>query len=266
MSRKALGKGIDALLPEEKGRLIQIEIDSIKYNPYQPRKSMGSLDELVLSIKENGVIEPIIVRTIDEGYEVICGERRVQAAKQLGMDYIPAVVREASDREMLELALIENLQRENLNPLEAAEAFTILIKSFGLSHQEIAKRVSKDRATVTNTLRLLGLEEEIKELIWNGKLSEGHARAILSLKPGKNRIKVAKRIAEFGLTVRETEKITKKRTSLYPDLENILTQYIGNPVIIVKGRNKGRISIEYYGEDDLMRIVGLFRDITYKVE
>ncbi|MCK4256726.1 ParB/RepB/Spo0J family partition protein [candidate division WOR-3 bacterium] len=266
MSRKALGKGIDALLPEEKGRLIQIEIDSIKYNPYQPRKSMGSLDELVLSIKENGVIEPIIVRTIDEGYEVICGERRVQAAKQLGMDYIPAVVREASDREMLELALIENLQRENLNPLEAAEAFTILIKSFGLSHQEIAKRVSKDRATVTNTLRLLGLEEEIKELIWNGKLSEGHARAILSLKPGKNRIKVAKRIAELGLTVRETEKITKKRTSLYPDLENILTQYIGNPVIIVEGRNKGRISVEYYGEDDLMRIVGLFRDITYKVE
>ncbi len=263
MARKALGKGIDALLPEEKKGLVEIEVGKIRYNPYQPRKKVEAIDELVLSIQENGLLEPIIVRTIGDGYEVICGERRLQAAKKLGMKYISAVIREASDREMLELALIENLQRENLNPLEAAEAFTILIKNFGLSHQEIAKRVGKDRATVTNTLRLLALEDEIKELIWSGRVSEGHARALLSSKPGRNRIKLAKRIAALGLSVRETEKIAKKRISHYPDLENILTQHIGNPVTITKGRKKGKICIEYYGEKDLMRIIEMFRETTY---
>ena len=263
MARKALGKGIDALLPEAKKGFEEIEVGRIENNPYQPRKKMQSLDELVSSIKENGVLEPIVVRAVEDGYEVICGERRLLAAKQLEMKYIPAVIREASDREMLELALIENLQRENLNPLEAAEAYTTLIKGFGLSHQEIAKRVGKDRATVTNTLRLLTLEEEIKNFIWSGKLSEGHARALLSLKPGKKRIKVAKRIAELGLSVRETEKIAKQRVSSYPDLENKLSQCIGNPVRITEGKKKGKIEIEFYGEEDLLRIVRMLIEKTY---
>lgn len=263
MPRKALGKGIDALLPEVKGGLVEIEVNKIKYNPFQPRKKVESLDDLILSIKENGVLEPIIVRSVGDRYEVICGERRVQAARRVGMKYIPAVIRDATDREMLELALIENLQRENLNPLEAAEAFTILIKNFGLSHQEIAKRVGKDRVTITNTIRLLSLEEEIKELIWNGKLTEGHARAILTLNPGRNRIRIAKRIADLGLSVRETERITKQKISPYPELENMLIQQIGNSVTITKGRKKGKICIEYYGEEDLMRIVEMFGESAY---
>ncbi|OYD14633.1 hypothetical protein CH333_07555 [candidate division WOR-3 bacterium JGI_Cruoil_03_44_89] len=263
MTRKALGKGIDALIPEARRGFVEIEIDRIENNPYQPRKRVESLDELVSSIKENGVLEPIIVRTKGDGYEVICGERRLSAAKQLGLKYIPAVVRKASDREMLELALIENLQREDLNPLEAAEAYTILIKKFGLSHQEIAKRVGKERTTVTNTLRLLTIEEEIKDLIWSGKLSEGHARALLSLKPGKKRIRVAKRIAELGLSVRETEKIAKQRTSPYPDLEDELSQCVGNPVRITKSKKRGKIQIEFYGEEDLLRIVRMFIEKTH---
>lgn len=263
MTRKALGKGIDALLPEVEKGLIEIEIDRIENNPYQLRKRVESLDELVSSIEENGILEPIIVRTKGESYEVICGERRLRAAKRLGLRYMPAVIRKASDREMLELALIENLQRENLNPLEAAEAYATLIKNFGLSHQEIAKRVGKERATVTNTLRLLSLEEVVKELIWNGKLSEGHARALLSLNPGKTRIKAAKRIAELGLSVRETEKIAKQRTSLYPDLEDKLSQCIGNPVRIRTGKKKGKIEIEFYGEEDLIRIVKMFIEKAY---
>jgi ParB family chromosome partitioning protein len=262
MTRKVLGKGIDALLPEAKRGLVEIEIDRIENNPYQPRKKLGSLDELVSSIKENGIVEPIVVRTKEDRYEVICGERRLRAAEQLGMKYIPAVVREASDKELLELALIENLQREDLNPLEVAEVYTMLIKNFGLSHQEIAKRVGKDRATVTNTLRLLTLEEEIKKLIWDGKLTEGHARALLSLKQGEKRIKAAKRIAELRLSVRETEKIAKQRIPPYPDLEDEFSQRVGNPVRITKGKKKGKIEIEFYGEEDLMRIVRIFMEIT----
>ncbi len=253
--RKALGRGIDALLPELGEDYTELRVDLIKDNPYEPRKKIGEIDELISSIKENGLLEPIVVRRRENGYEIVCGGRRLNAAKKLGMKYIPAVIRDASDREMLELALVENLQREDLNPLESAEAFCTLSKEFGLSHRDIAKKIAKDRVTVTNTIRLLSLEEEIKGLIWKGRLSEGHARAILSLPPGKRRIKIAKRIAEIGLTVRETEKITKKKGSPYPRFEEILSHHTGSSVKITEGRKKGKIEIEFKGEEDLVRIV-----------
>jgi len=257
-----LGKGISALIPHE--GIIKISVDEIEPNPFEPRKkgNVESLKKLSLSIKEKGILEPILVRRTDSGYQIICGSRRFEAAKNAGFMEVPAIVKDATDREVLELALVENIQRENLNPIEEAEAYKILLKEFNLSRQEIAKRVSRERTTITNSLRLLSLEEEIKDYIRNGKITAGHARALLQIKSKARRIKLARKIAGEKISVRESERIVKKSPFSY--LEDELQELFGTKVKIIAGRKKGRIEIEFYGDEDLARIIKIMEEKSLK--
>ncbi|MBI4378440.1 MAG: ParB/RepB/Spo0J family partition protein, partial [Nitrospinae bacterium] len=210
MQRRALGKGLKALIPDvdkSRGEILEIPIEDVRPNRYQPRKMFNDnrLAELVDSIKEKGIVQPIIVQRIDDGYELIAGERRWRAAQKAGMDKIPALVRVVTGEESLELALIENIQRENLNPLEEARAYQRLANEFQLTQEEISKKVGKDRSSVANYLRLLKLPQEIQDSISNEELTMGHARAILSLPSVKEQIHLKDRIIKRGMSVREVE-------------------------------------------------------------
>lgn len=266
MPRKALGKGLGALIPEEPaGRdILDLPVREIRSNPYQPRSKLDSdsLEELMNSIKQNGVVQPIVARRTKKGYELIAGERRVRAVKALGYPTIPGIVREASDAELLELALVENLQRQDLNPLEEARAYKCLIDEFGLSHQDIGERVGKERSTVTNRLRLLQLPRKVREYLLGGRITEGHARALLMIPNKSKRMDVCRRIVDRGLAVREVERIAKgrkrSRQEIDPNLlpiEEALRSRFGTKVRVVKGRKKGRIEIEFYSDADLERIL-----------
>lgn len=266
MPRKALGKGLGALIPEEpEGRgILDLPVNEVKSNPYQPRSKVdtGGLEELMNSIKQKGVVQPIVVRKTESGYELIAGERRLKAVKALGYSTIPGIVREASDSEVLELALVENLQREDLNPLEEALAFKCLIDEFGFSHQEIGKKVGKKRSTVTNRLRLLQLPHKIRKYLLEGRITEGHARALLMIPNKSKQLEVCLRIVDKGLTVRDTERIAKakERKKREPDpdilpIEEALKNKFGTKVKVVKGKKKGRIEIEFYSDTDLERIL-----------
>jgi ParB family chromosome partitioning protein len=281
MSRRALGRGLEALIPEvptirpsERGEGVgEVDIDTIRPNPYQPRTvfDAASLEELAGSIRENGLIQPLIVREAgDGGYELIAGERRFLAAKQAGLARVPVVVRQASRREMLEVALVENLQREDLNPMEEAEAYQRLATEFGLTQEEIARRVGKSRTAVTNALRLRSLEDTFRDLVSSGVLSAGHARALLAVPPGESRRKLARDIVDQGLSVRQAEarvngpgprstKPTAKRRS-HPALEaweGRLRDHFGTQARIVGGLAKGRVEIHYFSGEDLERILEL---------
>lgn len=285
MSRKALGRGLEALIPEAPpqrapeagpGRadgVGEVDIDAIRPNPYQPRTvfDAGALQELAESIRENGLIQPLVVRETAAGaFELIAGERRFLAAKQAGLTRVPVVLRQASRREMLEVALIENLQREDLNPLEEAEAYQRLATEFGLTQEEIAKRVGKSRTAVTNALRLLSLEDAFRDLLSQGRLSAGHARALLALPPGDARKRLAKEIVDQGMSVRQAEarvngsgpraaKPAAKRRS-HPALdawEGRLRDHFGTQVRIAGGLAKGRVEIHYFSGEDLERILEL---------
>lgn len=270
MGRKALGKGIHAIIPEEvkrvlEGELREIPASSISPNPYQPREGgEENLSELVASIKEKGILEPLIVRRKGEGYELVAGGRRLKAAIQAGLERVPVVIREATDSELLELALIENLQRKDLNPIEEASAYQRLSKEFGLTHEEIAKKVGKSRANITNTLRLLTLPGKTKRYLRVGKISAGHARALLSIPSPSLIDKLCDRIVREGLSVREIERLTslkrKKRVEHPKDphiltLEDSLSESLGTKVRIHKRGKKGRIYIEFYSEEDLERLI-----------
>lgn len=266
MPRKALGKGLSALIPgEPEGRSIfDLPVSEIKSNPYQPRSKLDteSLEELMNSIKQKGVVQPIIVRKIKAGYQLIAGERRLKAVKALGYAAIPGIVREASDSETLELALVENLQRQDLNPLEEAIAYKCLIDEFSLSHQEIGEKVGKERSTITNRLRLLQLPRKIRECLLDGRITEGHARTLLTIPNKTKQVEVCRRIIDKGLTVRDVERIAKGKKrrpkELDPDLfpiEEALRNRFGTKVKVVKGRKKGRIEIEFYSDADLERIL-----------
>jgi ParB family chromosome partitioning protein len=290
MAKPALGKGLGALINtrvaapapvEELGERVQsIPLDQIVASPLQPRHEFRSehLQELVESIREQGIIQPLIVRKVGEKYELIAGERRWRAAKELKLAEAPAIIRKATDREVLELALIENLQREDLNPIEEAMAYERLHRDFALTQEDIAKRVGKSRASVANAMRLLDLHGDIQSLLKQGRLSVGHAKVLLSIKSHEEQKFLADQIIRQGASVRVAEKMaaahlarTGKSSSprggssgssepeLSPAIlrvQNLLTHRLATRVVVQHGDKRGSITIEYYGTDDLNRILG----------
>jgi ParB family chromosome partitioning protein len=279
MSKIALGKGLEALIPEfpkelikPEKNLVHISTDKIKPNPYQPRGKFDhdKMEELILSIKEKGIIQPVVVRPIGDEFELVAGERRFLAAQKLSMERIPALVMEKlSKEEMLELSLIENLQREDLNPIDEARGYKRLLEECRLSQKELSERIGKDRSSIANTLRLLNLPKPIQTSIANGELSEGHARPILSISNEKEQISLSKHIINHGLSVRQTEELVygkkekskkrrlKRSPSKFLEIENGLKQFFGTKVNVLQGKNKGKIEIEFYSDEDLSRILEL---------
>jgi ParB family chromosome partitioning protein len=277
MQKQALGKGLGALIPDlsalddsEKKALgiTEIALDKIVPNEYQPRKVFNDakLQELAASIKEQGVIQPIIVHRSGGGYQLIAGERRWRASRLAGLKTIPALIKEATKRELLEMALIENIQREDLNPLEAAEAYKRLQDEFKLTQEDLAKRVGKERSTVTNFLRLLGLPKEVKQDLAAGALSMGHAKALLSLDRARDQFQVAALIVKKGLSVRESEALAsrlknppkEKKNRQHQELKAVeekLRKTLGTKVSITSKSKGGRIVIEYYSPEELDRIL-----------
>jgi len=277
MQKQALGKGLGALIqdlssldPKERKALgiHEIELDKIVPNEFQPRKTFDEerLKELAASIKVQGVLQPIIVHRVGTTYGLIMGERRWRASRLAGLKTVPAIVREATKRELMEQALIENIQREDLNPLEAAEAFKQLQDEHRLTQEDLAKRVGKERSTIANFLRLLGLPREVKLHLSSGALSLGHAKAILSLEKQRDQLAAADRIVKHGLSVREAEAIAaklkhpvkeKRRTfaAEYQAVEQRLKRSLGTKVTVTPRAKGGKIVIEYYSNDELDRIL-----------
>jgi ParB family chromosome partitioning protein len=276
MSRKALGKGIRAIIPEETQESLASEarpiaLDEIRPNPFQPRAhAEESLDEMVQSVKEKGVLQPVLVRRRRDGYELVTGERRWRAARAAGLATIPAVVRSIEDGEMLELALIENLQRRNLNPVEEALGYKRMADEFKYTHDDIAKRVGKDRSTVTNALRLLNLPFKVRDALAAGQISAGHARALLSLESRRLQVDLCERIARQDLSVRAVERLCQprargRRTPQEKDphihaLEEALQEFLGTKVRISEPKDgRGQVVIDYYSPEDLGRLVRKLR-------
>ena len=276
--RIALGKGLGALLPElgqaEPRTLLYCGIEEILPNRAQPRKHFdeSKLQELAESIKEKGILEPLIVRRTEQGYELIVGERRWRAAQKAGLKEVPVLVKETERREALEISLIENMQREDLNPIEEAEAFKHLIEEFNINQEDLSKRIGKDRTTVTNILRLLKLPLEIRDQLLQNRITSGHSRAILSLENKEKQKELCALIIKRGLSVREVEAIakrwsekpeksvapTKKKGDLESQLSSLqdsMRKYLGTKVHISQKGKRGKIEIEYYSHEDLERIV-----------
>lgn len=276
--RIALGKGLGALIPEfgqeESKRLLYCGIEEIVPNRSQPRKYFdeSKLQELAESIKEKGILEPLIVRRAAEGYELIIGERRWRAAQKAGLKEVPVLVKEVEGSDALEISLIENLQREDLNPIEEAEAFKRLTEEFHISQEKLSTRIGKDRTTIANTLRLLKLPPEIKNQLLQNRITSGHARAILSLETKEKQKELCALIIKKGLSVREAEAIAKQWSekpqrkaaserrkgeleSQLNSLQDSLRRCLGTKVRITQNGKRGKIEIEYYSLDDLERIV-----------
>jgi ParB family chromosome partitioning protein len=273
MEKKALGRGLDALLPStrptvevDRGDVQHLRLDAIVPNRYQPRQqfSESELDELAKSLKENGLLQPILVRRKGDGmFELIAGERRLRAAKLAGLEKIAAVIRNCSDQESMVLALVENLQRDDLNPMDTARAYHRMVNEFGLTQDAVAERVGCDRSSVANMLRLMTLPPEIQELIETDQLSTGHAKVILGLVAPEAQIQLARRIIQGGLSVREAERLLQhqsdgrrrvKRSPRAParsDLEERLQKRLGTKVHIEKGRRGGKIIIQYFSPEEL---------------
>jgi ParB family chromosome partitioning protein len=276
MSKQALGKGLGALIKKvEKieipdGRVETADIHSIDLNPQQPRKEFeeSALAELKESIKGNGILQPILVRKRNDRYELIAGERRLRAARELGWQKVPVLIKEASDEHSLEIALIENIQRKDLNPMEEARAYMRLMRDYEMTQEKIGEKLGKNRATVANLLRLLNLPEEIQEMLEKNVLSFGHAKAILGLGSPSEQIKLAKEITSRGLSVREAEEKVQeqrkvpvhryrilKKDPVIREIEEKLERSLHTKINIKQGAKKGRIEIEYYSRDDLERLV-----------
>jgi ParB family chromosome partitioning protein len=285
-NKKALGRGLEALIPkrlieEKKGTTQQIPLARIKPNPFQPRKIFRpeDLQELVQSVRERGILQPIVVRRRGDHWEIIAGERRYRAAQKLGMLTVPAVEVTASDVEALELALIENLQRTDLSPLEEAEGYHRLQEEFNMTQEQIALKVGKDRATVANAIRLLKLSPEVKSLLASNQLTAGHARVLAALPtPGEQR-RLADKIIQQGFTVRDAEKWLqgqkgptrkakaggKAKDPNVAKLEENLRNWLGTKVTVKpQGKQKGTVCFEYYSLDELDRILNLFRKAGYR--
>jgi ParB family transcriptional regulator, chromosome partitioning protein len=276
--RKALGKGIRAIIPEETQAAMAAEarpirIDEIRPNPFQPRtKAEENLDELVASIKTHGVLQPIMVRRRRDGYEVVMGERRLRASKLAGLEQVPAVIRTVDELEMLEFALIENLQRQNLNPIDEAMGYKRLNDEFNQTHEVIAERVGKDRSTVSNALRLLTLPFKVRDALALGQITAGHARALLMSDSRRVQVEVCERIVKDGLSVRQVEKLCGQQKTKEPvkpkpekeihlrEVEEGLTTYLGTRVIINPGKaGAGEIVVRYFSTQDLDRVVEKMR-------
>ncbi len=273
MVREVLGRGLGALLEGADvagdAELMQLPVEQIQPNPYQPRQQFNGerLQELRDSILQQGVVQPIVVRRSAAGYELIAGERRLRAAQLAGHELIPALVKRANDQEVLEIALLENLQREDLNPMEEARAYHHLQTAFRLRQDEVAKRVGKDRSSVANALRLLKLPAFLQADIEAGRLSMGHARALLALDSEEAQRELRDQVLAEGLTVRDTEERVRVRKRRVPAakpayllaIEQQLHQQLGTRVAIRPGRKRGKIEITYQGEEDLQRLLDLLQ-------
>lgn len=276
----ALGKGLSALIPDEsfnednKNSTLSISINKIKSDKDQPRKLFDTekIAELTESIKTHGIIQPLILRKIDnDQYIIVAGERRWRAAKTAGLKEVPAIIMELTEREILEISLIENIQRQDLNPIEEAFAYKKLIDDFKMTHEELSRRIGKSRTSITNTMRLMNLDTRVQQYIIEGVISEGHGRTLLAIKDFEVQYEIAQQVIDERLSVRELEKIIKKmneptsRTSsskqelnpYYKEIKNQLQDYFGTKVNISNKNNKGKIEIEYYSEDDLQRILDI---------
>lgn len=298
MANKSLGRGLSALFGEEnvdpsvpqtvgsaepspeRNGFRHIPLRRIEPNRAQPRQEFdeASLQELEDSIRQHGVLAPITVRQQDNGYyQIVAGERRWRAARRAGLDTIPAMVVQADDRTMMELALIENLQREDLTPMEEAEGYRALIDQFGLKQEEVAQRVGRSRSAVANSLRLLSLDEDIRAMVTEGTLSSGHARAVLAIQDESLRQQAAEQMAKTGMSVRQAEayvkKLNKPKTTgtqppaefqpdYYAELQHKLESTLGRRVHIENKKNKGQIQLEYYGDEDLERLVSALAAVT----
>jgi len=277
---KGLGKGINALFPGESINQLEnvekISLKEIKVNPFQPRKIFDevALVELSESIKEHGVLQPIIVRKKGELYEIVVGERRFRSSKIAGLSEIPAVIRGFSDQQMMEIAILENLQREDLTPIEEADAYLNLIEKLNFTQEQLAFRLGKSRPHIANHIRLLSLPEEVREQISKNNISMGHGRALLGLKRKKLIPSICEKVIKENLNVRQLESLVQKmnkdvsrETSSVPnkdifiaEKESQLREYFGTTVSIKKSKNKGKIEIEFFSEDDLERILELLED------
>jgi ParB family chromosome partitioning protein len=273
--RSGLGKGLDALIPggstPREGGAVQVPIDSIVRNPRQPRQTFREeqLEELAASIRQHGIIQPLIVSPGNGGtYTIIAGDRRWQAARRAGLKTVPVVVRVASDQQLLELALIENVQRADLNAIEEAEAFQHLSKEFGMSHEAIASRVGKSRVAVTNTMRLLEASPAVKQALVDGRISEGHARALLALGSARAQEGALQRVINLDLSVRQTELLARKLSGHRPapkkkparnadvaDIERRLRASLGTKVDLKHGKKGGSVTIHYYSNEELDTIL-----------
>ncbi|RDU37258.1 chromosome partitioning protein ParB [Neobacillus piezotolerans] len=275
---KGLGKGLDAFFqnmePESEESIQDIKIKELRPNPYQPRKHFQpeAIEELKESILEHGILQPLVVRKSIKGYEIVVGERRYRAAKQAGLETVPAVVRELSEQQMMELAVLENLQREDLNPIEEAAAYQTLMEKLGLTQEEVAKRLGKSRPHVANHIRLLSLPKQIQDFISNGTISMGHGRALLGLRQKGKLPLLVEKIVKENLNVRQLEKLIqqlndnvsretkkpeKKKDRFIREREHQLRERFGTTVHIKQTKNKGKIEIEFFSKEDLERLLDL---------
>jgi len=285
MERRALGKGLGALIPDKivdssmhREEIIYVQSGQIKPNPFQPRENFDqqSIEELAQSIKEKGVIQPLLVRRRGDNYELIAGERRLRAASSLGLKEIPIIVREVSDQDSLELALIENIQREGLNPIEEAHAYQHLMDKFKITQERISEAVGKARVTITNTLRLLKLPHEIQGEMKKGRISFAHGRALLEIEDANHQRRLVQDIISKGLSVRELENLIKtsrpksikrsigqgQRDPMVAILEEQLQHALATKVRISKRKIRGHINIEFYSQEDLQRIVNIIKSCS----
>ncbi|MGB2630370.1 MAG: ParB/RepB/Spo0J family partition protein [Candidatus Omnitrophota bacterium] len=270
---KRLGKGLDALIPgdmsKSKEKVAYLKLAEIIPNQFQPRKSFSKnkMEELLNSVREKGVIQPVLVRPAEEGYELIAGERRWRAAQELNLDEIPAIIKsDVSDVNSLEISLIENIQRDDLNPIDEANAYKELTDKFMYTLEKIGQMVGKDKTTISNSLRILSLSREIQGLLESGQISVGHAKALLSFASEYRQKKIADKIVKKGLSVRQVEMLTggagkqKKQKKKDPDVvrvEEELQHRLGTKVNILQGKKRGRIEIQYFSNEDLQRILNL---------
>lgn len=285
--KRGLGRGLSALIPEEtmvyqseenlnKGPVVELDISNIESNEDQPRKEFEkeALVELRNSIRQYGIIQPIVVRKKNDKYEIIAGERRWRAAKEANLKKVPCIIKEVDDKQALKLALIENIQRENLNPIEEAHAYKSLLDNYSLTQEEIALAVGKSRSYIANTLRLLNLDNEIMDYVQQGKISSGHGKALLGIRDKKRRLNTAKEIVENKLNVRETERLVSKTKSkknnrkkvakdpFVNEIEENLMRALGTKVTLTAKKSGGKIEIEYYTEEDLQRILEVIADYS----
>ena len=282
-NKGGLGKGLDALfmdnsIEEEAKSAVKLKLNDIEPNRAQPRKSFDeeALEELANSISTHGVIQPLLVRPLaDGGYQLIAGERRWRASRMAGLTEVPVVIREMSDSEAMELALVENLQREDLNPIEEAQGLALLMETYGLTQEQAAKRVGKSRPAVANSMRLLSLPQEVLAMVERGELSAGHARTILALENAGQITALANEIVKKNLSVRETEravkallkgdakkeKRVKKRDTYYDEVELAVSQALGRKAkVSLSAGNKGTLEIEFFGKEDLSKLMKLFEN------
>ena len=284
MSKKSgLGKGLGALIPEEinedvpnDNNINKLSMDLIKPNSGQPRKRFDeeAIIQLSQSIKEHGLIQPIIVKEDNSVYTIVAGERRWRAAKLAGLKDIPAIIMDLSDKDVLEISLIENIQRQDLNPIEEAKAYKKLLDDFKLTQEDLSKRIGKSRTAIANCLRLLNLDKRVQDYLIDGVISEGHGRAILPLTDNELQYRVSQTVIDENLSVRETEKLirelsntkshnkkkeNKSNNPYYMDLKNRLEELFGTKVYLNTKKNKGKIEIEYYSEEDLQRILDILK-------